>query len=626
MARGTGHPFLMEACEVDQRIEEGQASGLFPHPVVRGGQEQFLEDARMCMAQRTHLLAHAPTGLGKTAVALTAAVETALASEGTVLFLTSRQSQHSIAVETLRSMWRKEHVTVVDLIAREDMCLATRRSERVPCADGQRCFFNREPQGGSLLLEYPLHVQEAMGACLRAGLCPHRAAMSAASEARVIIGDYNQMFCRGPNLMQRLGRKEGDAILVIDEGHNLPYRVMDAGSGAVSAAMLKRVRTLPAVKHFHDDLEVLTEAIDRLVHRKPERILSEHIDDPLKRCSGVDAGGLAEELKAASRGDPEARKIIEFLHAWSAPDSATVRYLEGDAPNLRVSLIDPAPVTAPVLSRVRCALLMSGTLHPPEMFADLLGMKGALCRAYPSPFPEENRRVVAGGRVSSRYRSRGPALYAGVAEEIGRCVREVKGNVAVFFPSYEFMGQVEGVLAGMGLGRRILVERREHGKREREAVLRQLHEGSNLLLGTVAGSYSEGVDFPHNLLHMVIVVGLPLSPPSREMEAMLEHMEGKFGTRKANLYVQVYPAVAKVLQAAGRAIRSETDRAAIVLLDDRYLLPNVRAAFPQGFGIACPQNVSGAVREFFSPAPEARSSEHGEMIATTPDALPVNLN
>ncbi len=605
----------MEACDVNQRIEEGQASGLFPHPVVRDGQERFLEDARMCMAQRTHLLAYAPTGLGKTAVALTAAVETALASEGTVLFLTSRQSQHAIAIETMRAMWSKEHVTVVDLIAREDMCLASRKGAKVPCADGCRCYFDRDPEGSqSILLDYPLHVQEAMGACLRSGICPYRAAMRAASEARVIIGDYNHMFCRGPDLLQRLGRREEDAILVIDEGHNLPYRVMDSASGHTTSASLRRARSAPSLKHFKEDLDLLADTLDRLSRRRPERITAENLDGPLKRCSGVDAGGLAVELEAASRGDLDVRTVVDFLHAWSAPDEVTVRYFEGDAPCLKVSLIDPSPLTSPVLSRVRCALLMSGTLHPPEMFADLLGMRNAVCRSYPSPFPRQNRLVVAGGKVSSRFRTRGPAMYATVAEEVARCVRDLPGNAAAFFPSYEFMGQVEGLLAGMTLGRRLLVERREHGKREHEAILRQLHEGTNLLMGTISGSFSEGVDFPHNILSMVIVVGLPLSPPSREMEAMLEHMEGRFGTRKANLYVQVYPAVSRVLQAAGRAIRSETDRAAIVLLDDRYLLPHVRAAFPGDLSIACPQDLFGETAAFLS-------AVDGEGIATAADPI-----
>ncbi|MBI0583375.1 MAG: ATP-dependent DNA helicase [Methanomassiliicoccus sp.] len=601
MLRGGVVMLFMEACEVDHENAEGQASGLFPHPVVREGQERFLEDARMCMAHRTHLLAHAPTGLGKTAVALTAAVETAVASGGVVLFMTSRQSQHAIAIETLRAIWRKERIGVVDLIAREDMCLAARNGGRVPCSRGHRCFFSRDPDGKQgLMLDYPLHTQEAMRLCLRAGLCPHRVALRAASEARVIVADYNQMFGRGPNLLQRLGRREGDAILVIDEAHNLPSRVMGAGSGHLTAAALRRARGTSALRHFTEDLDIIGEVFERLVKKGAEHIRASDLDDPLKASCGVDAGGLAEEIEVASSGEDGLEGVADFLHAWSAPEEVTVRYLDGDPARLHVSLIDPSPVTAPVLSRVRCALIMSGTLHPPEMFADLLGARNAVCRSYPSPFPEENRLVLATGKVSSRYRSRGQAMYASIAEEIARCAYKVPGNVAAFFPSYEFMGHAEEMLNGMIGDRNVLVERREHGKNERDALLHRLREGRNMLLATVSGSFAEGVDFRDNLLSAVIVVGLPLSPPSREMEAMLHRMGARYGARKADLYVQVYPAVSRVLQAAGRAIRSETDRAAVVLMDDRYLVPQFRKAFPSDFQIDREGDLAERVEEFFA--------------------------
>lgn len=589
----------MEACEI-QHETEGRASGLFPHPVVREGQERFLEDARMCMAHRTHLLAHAPTGLGKTAVALTAAVETALACDGVVLFLTARQSQHAIAVETARAIWRKRHIGVVDLIAREDMCPARKDGGRVPCAHGQRCFFSRDPAGQEeLLLDYPLNTQEGMRACLGAERCPHQVAMRAAAEATVIVGDYNQMFGPGPNLLQRLGRREGDAILIVDEAHNLPSRVMGAGSGSVSASSLAHARSLPALKHFAEDLDLISEVFSELTRRDPEHIKGTDLDVPLRNACGVDAGGLAEEMGAAGEGS-DLGGLVDFLRAWSAPDEVTVRYLEGEPARLKVSLIDPSPITAPVLARVRSALIMSGTLHPPEMFADLLGARNAICRTYPSPFPPENRPVLASRKVSTRYRSRGQAMYGSIAEEIARCAEKVPGNVAAFFPSYELLGQVEGYLAALVGDRRILAERREHGKSEKAALVHQLLEGRNLLLGTVGGSLSEGVDFRDNLLGAVLVVGLPLAPPSMEMEGMLHRMEGRYGAKKAALYVQVYPAVSKVLQAAGRAIRSETDRAVIVLLDDRYALPQVRRAFPQDFPISLDLDVTGRIGAFFT--------------------------
>ena len=391
----------------------------------------------------------------------------------------------------------------------------------VPCAHGQRCFFSRDPAGQEgLLLDYPLNTQEGMRACLGAERCPHQVAMRAAAEATVIVGDYNQMFGPGPNLLQRLGRREADAILIVDEAHNLPPRVMGAGSGSVSASSLARARSLPALKHFAEDLDLLSEVFSDLTRRDPEHINGADLDVPLRNACGVDAGGLAEEMGAAGEGN-DLGGLVDFLRAWSAPDEVTVRYLEGEPARLKVSLIDPSPITAPVLARVRSALIMSGTLHPPEMFADLLGAKNAICRSYPSPFPPENRPVLASRKVSTRYRSRGQAMYGSIAEEIAQCAARVPGNVAAFFPSYELLGQVEGYLAALVGDRRILAERREHGKNEKAALVHQLLEGRNLLLGTVGGSLAEGVDFRDNLLGAVLVVGLPLAPPSLEMEGMI---------------------------------------------------------------------------------------------------------
>jgi DNA excision repair protein ERCC-2 len=602
----------MEACEVSIKATEGQASGLFPHRVIRGGQEQFLEDARMCMAQRTHLFAHAPTGLGKTAVSLTAAVETALPSQGLVLFLTSRQSQHAIAIETLRRMCEKRKIGVVDLISREDMCPA-RRDGGVPCSGGRSCYLSRDVPSdkASHLLDRPLHVQEAAGGCLREGLCPHQAAMQAAAEATVVVADYNQMFGRGPNIVERLDRREKETILIVDEAHNLPSRVMGNASGSVNMAMLERVRNSPMLRHFAEDIDILKEQFVRLAGRRPERIGADELDGPLKRCCGVDTSGLAEEIEGALLANGSGRsELVEFLHTWSEYGESSIRYVDGDPPNLKVSLIDPSLITAPVLSRVRCALVMSGTLHPPEMFADLLGAERSMCRRYPSPFPPENKLIVARGGVSSRFRLRSAPMYRAVASQISEAAGRIPGNVAVFFPSYEFMGQVEKLLLGQVLGKKLIVERRDVSKGEKGAVLDRLAEEESLLLGCINGSFSEGIDFRDNLLSGVIVIGLPLSPPSREMEAMLARMERKFGPRKANLYVQIGPAISKVLQAAGRAIRGEKDRAAILLMDDRYLLAALRASFPDDFNIVRTADLAGALTEFFTnPVPDADAGE-----------------
>jgi DNA excision repair protein ERCC-2 len=571
----------MQACDIQARSDRGQAGGLFPHSSIRDGQEQFLEDARMCMAQRTHLLAHAPPGLGKTAVSLTAALESTLENEELVVFLTARQSQHAIAVETLRAIDKKRKLGVVDLIARDDMCLAGRSAEA--CDEGCFFFHGRVREAAGILLEHPLHVQEAKRACLKAGACPYKTALEALSSADVIIGDYNQVFDPfSTSLFERAGRREKEMVVIVDEAHNLPGRIMENCSGHLALPDLDSALSAPALKHFTEDIGLLRELFVRTVKHDHPHLGPEELDGPLKRLCGVDTGGLGEEMSEALREVGGHRDLVRFLATWGRFREGSVRFSEHG--RLETKLIEPGMISAPLFARVRSALLMSGTLHPPAMFADLLGIEDAICRCYSSPFPPENRLVLASGIVSSRFRLRTSLMFDTVGKQLAAACASIPGNLVAFFPSYDFLARVAQGLPS--INKRLVSERRDLRKNGRDALLAELGRSEEtLLMATIGGSFSEGIDFKDNVLSAVIIVGFPVSPPSTEAEAMRCKMERNYGPRKAEQYTQTYPAISKVIQAAGRAIRSENDRAAVLLLDDRYLLPSVRSAFPADFYI-----------------------------------------
>lgn len=594
--RQQGYDTGMEACDVRYEVES-DGGGLFPHACVRDGQAGFLEDARMCISQRTHLLAHAPTGLGKTAVALTAALETAVESNAMVLFMTSRQSQHAIAVETARAIWRKRRIGVVDLIAREDMCLAER--DIPPCQDGRACFFAhaRCGQAADVLLEYPLHVQEASRTCLRERACPYTSALTAARSADLVIGDYNHAFSSHASLPERLGRPSKAVILVVDEAHNLPARVMENFSASLDRARIDEAMASPSLHHFRDDLMILGDAWDE-ASKEVSRLDPEALDGPLKRSVGVDCGGLAEEIGETlrRRGEQGNQELISFLTAWGS--NGMVRYADGSPARLHARLVDPSAVCHGVFSRVRSALIMSGTFHPPSMFADILGVEGAICREYPSPFPPENRLVLTWGGITSRFRMRNEAFFRSTAARLAQICRSTPGNVAAFFTSYDMMERAREHLQAPG--RSVVAERRGFGKNEQDALVETLARSSdNLLLATLGGALYEGVDFRNNSLSAVVVVGLPLPPPSKENLAYREHLEKRFGPRKGELYSTTYPALIKVLQASGRAIRSERDRAAIILMDDRYQVPGIRSAMPADLITEKVRDIEGALEAFF---------------------------
>jgi len=178
-------------------------------------------------------------------------------------------------------------------------------------------------------------------------------------------------------------------------------------------------------------------------------------------------------------------------------------------------------------------------------------------------------------------------MHGLIAGEITGIASGVRGNVAAFFPSYELLAEALERIRAHRLQKSILVEQSTWTKAQRDGALDALRlaraDGGALLLGVQGGSLSEGVDYEDNLLSVVIVVGLPLSPPNIEVEALKDYYARKFGFEKGYDYAYVYPAVNKVLQAAGRPIRSERDRAAIILLEGRILEPRYARCLPPDF-------------------------------------------
>jgi len=595
-------------------LDPPQENGLFPFAQVREGQRQFLEDARACVANRVHLLAHAPTGLGKTAVALAASLE-CTHGDGVTFFLTARQSQHNAALETARYIWRRARIGVVDIISREDSCLCNKPGGRPPCMGSQDCYFldeGRIDMAANRLLEYPLHVTEAQRLCLRLGACPYLAARKAVKHADLVVADYNQAFSLDCDLLECSGRDAEHTVLIIDEAHNLPGRIMENRSASIKRSTINAAIRSTGNKTFKLAFRALIDHLDRSCFETGGVLAREDLDEVLNDACSMDSAALAAHLKDyyRTRIRGSIKETADFLSAWSRDGESCVRFADAADGSLHCRFLEPGLIASAVVELSRCSIFMSGTLHPPEMFADLLGIREvAVCRRYPSPFPSQNRRILVDDTVTSRYDRRDDGMYQSMAVRLAQVCESVPGNVMAFLPSYEFLGNVETQVRNGKIGKRIVSERRGMVKAEKDALLLTLRgETPCLLLATTSGSFAEGIDIPDNLISSVVVAGLPLAPPSIESEEMQSRLSAKHGGRKAMMYVRIYPAVTKVLQAAGRGIRSETDRASIVLLDDRYLSDSVLAALPSDFKPVRAEDLPLQLREFHS-VPEADADE-----------------
>jgi DNA excision repair protein ERCC-2 len=662
----------------------------FPFSAIRAGQREFMEDVWDSVESEKILIAHAPTGIGKTVAALVPALQYALENEKTVFFLTSKRSQHKIAVDTLRLIKQQANINLVavDITSKQSMCPSATSIYREFyslfnefCKSEQknkRCryFLKNDEEALRRIRDEILHVEELCDWCTGRGVCPYKAALEVAERADVVVCDYNYLF--SPDITERVLEKLeaglDDLIVIVDEAHNLPDRIRNNLSNTLrmstvtSAAReiryidremygnlmeLERIFTklvMKASKTKAAEIPVernfMLEEMEKVLRRRIEAISYDEFVNTLQRIAeDFETDGAAATSKIANdvlsseekrllktlkksrdsstrttrsprynkEREAAQRNIInvaEFLDGWRTREKCVRIFslAQRENPTLYFKLLDPSVISAPIFAQVHSTILMSGTLCPTEMYADVLGatsdrLKGKeiLMREYRSPFPAENRQIVVTEELTTKYTERGEEMYRKVAEKIGEVAKYVKGGMAVFFPSYALLNDIAAYLPE-AVSRRAMVERRAMNKAEKNRLYELLRDTNDgILLAVQGGSFSEGLDYESNTLKAIIVVGVPLSPPTLEVKLIEGYYTGKYGAEKGRLYGYLYPAVTKVLQAAGRGIRSEQDRCIIVLMDYRFARFPYKNCLPSDYDLTLTDRAEVLCRKFFLP-------------------------
>ena len=271
-------------------------------------------------------------------------------------------------------------------------------------------------------------------------------------------------------------------------------------------------------------------------------------------------------------------------------------------------LLDPGLVSGPVLKKCAGSILMSGTLYPPKMYADLLGIghSKTTSRQYDSPFASQRRPIVVAKDVTTRYQDRSYENTQRIRAHLQSLCDGSPGHVAVFTPSYSMLndyigeGQFHGVVVRM--------EDRTWSKQDVDQLLDVLEDAKQagrriLLAGVFGGRLSEGIDYHNGLLDAVACIGIPNPPPSIHQKALRTYIEERFGRANAWRYASTQPAINAILQAMGRPIRSIADRALILLLDKRNTDRTYIECYPKDIRMNTstePETTKSFARRFFS--------------------------
>ena len=232
---------------------------------------------------------------------------------------------------------------------------------------------------------------------------------------------------------------------------------------------------------------------------------------------------------------------------------------------------DASRYVGSLINRTHGTIGLSATLSPPEFYRDLLGFDGARTSevSITNPFPTENRAVVVDTRVDTSYKRRDRHVGA-IAKSLADLSRAVPGNCLVLFPSYAFLSQVADHLPS-DLDRRLMIQKRADGEKQRQQILDSLQSslfGDVLLLAVAGGVFAEGVDYPGDMLKSVAVIGPCLPSVSLEQKLLQEYYDERYD--RGFEYAFVVPGMTRVVQAAGRLIRSSQDRGVIALYGRRF--------------------------------------------------------
>lgn len=591
--------WIRKARERQLRRDQSIQALDFPYESYRPEQRDMAVAVYKSIRANDRLYVQAPTGVGKTIATLfpaIKAVEQGLADK--IFYLTAKTPGRLVAEETLDDMRRAGlHIKSVTLTAKEKICFCP----PVNC-DPDECIYARNYFGKvkSALTEidqYDAFTRPTIEQVAKKyEICPFEFSLDLALWVDCIICDYNYAFDPRVYLRRFFDFSNDSFVFLIDEAHNFPDRARSMYSAEIDKKTVLAVRRA-LIDHLPELAKKLS-AINKILLEKRKACQAEDLDalvehaPPEKLLKAVrDFSQKAEDWLVINRPTEFRAELLDFYFACSNYlrtaeyfDTFYVSYFErkGKA-DLKAKLycLDPAPMLAVPLERSQSTIFFSATLLPIDYFKQLL--TAAIdhpTRAFRSPFPVENVRLLIHNRISTKYRQREDS-YAPIASAIETICSVKVGNYLVFFPSYAYKTAVLELVRDRLPEEQLLVQDRRMTETERETFLAQFSaDNPKTLIGfaVMGGIFGEGIDLVGERLIGVVVVGVGLPQIGLERDLIKGYFDHSNGSGFA--YAYQYPGFNRVLQSTGRLIRTEKDRGIIVLIDERFTHARYRHLFP----------------------------------------------
>ena len=613
----------------------------FPYP-YREGQRKLVGDVYRTIRRGKNLFLQAPTGVGKTISTIFPAVK-AVGEElaDRIFYLTAKTITATVAKETFGLLREQGYqAKIIQLTAKEKLCLCGNTAIEQEAADQDNPYpdfpqikLECNPQNCPYAKGHFDRVNDAVFELLQASdlftreeilaqarkhrVCPFELSLDVATWCDNILCDYNYVF--DPNVYLKRFFQDSSKekyLFLVDEAHNL----VDRSREMYSATLYKE--DILAVKKI---MKPHNQAIARTLDKCNKAMLDFKREcENYSVCESVGVLNFylmrlvsqMEEFFEKPREFPDKKTVLDFyfelrnfVNIYHLVDENYVIYDEMQEDGrfmIKLFCVDPSKNLQKCIDKSVSTIFFSATLLPINYYKRLLSTKEDNYAIYAQSTFDETQRLLAFGRdVSTKYTRRGPAEYEKIARYIRAAIRSKKGNYMVFFPSYKMMQDVYDVFVrveresdtrnGVAVSDEqniaeesleesltIIMQHSNMNEAEREEFLQAFEQedgGTLVAFCVMGGIFGEGIDLKNDRLIGAVIVGTGLPQISNEREILKQYYD-KQGLSGFD-YAFRYPGINKVLQAAGRVIRTQEDRGIIVLLDERFLQSDYNALYPR---------------------------------------------
>ena len=588
----------------------------------REGQRDLVVSVYKTIARGKRLFIQAPTGIGKTLSTVFPAVKAIGEGKGEKLFyLTAKTITRTVAEESLRILREKGlNFSSVTITAKEKLCPMEKTEcnpEACPYAKGHFDRVN-EAVFDIIHLEQEMTREKILDYAEKYRVCPFEYCLDISNWTDGIICDYNYVF--DPNV--RLKRyfadgNKGEYLFLIDEAHNLVARAREMYSAVIQKEDILEVKRI--IKGKSAKLEKQLDKCNKvMLGMKRECENWQILTDITALAASVMSVFAEMENFMEDFQDFEGRDTVldfyfslrDFLNAYEQLDDHYRIYAENIGTSLfqvRLLCVNPSRILSQCMSQGNSTILFSATLLPIKYYKSLLSGNEDDYAVYAnSPFKEENRLLMIATDVSSKYTRRNENEYRKVVDYIRAVAESRAGNYMVFFPSYQYMAEIEAILDDEPLEADLLVQGTSMSEAERNEFLEEFdreRDHSLVAFCVMGGVFSEGIDLKEERLIGVIVVGTGLPMVCVEQEILKGYFDDT--EERGFDFAYQFPGMNKVLQAAGRVIRTPEDKGLILLLDDRFLRRDYLELFPrewEHFQMVNRNNVSHCIADFWATA------------------------